>query len=48
MAERRERGIFLTVVAVLFALLAVSNASKALQYRVNPSHLGVVIFGVRF
>ena len=39
MAERRERGIVLTVVAILFAVLAVSNASKALQYLVNPSHL---------
>lgn len=48
MAERRERGIFLTVVAILFAVLAVSNASKALQHLADPSHLGIVIFGVRF
>ena len=48
MAERRERGLFLTVVAILFAVLAVSNASKALQHLGNPSHLGIVILGVRF
>ena len=48
MAERRERGVFLTVVAILFAVLAVSNASKALQHLADPSHLGIVIFGVRF
>lgn len=48
MAERRERGLFLTVVAILFAVLAVSNASKALQHLRDPSHLGIVILGVRF
>jgi hypothetical protein len=48
MAHRRERGAFLTVVAILFAVLAVSNASKALQHLADPSHLGIVIFGVRF
>ena len=29
-------------------MLAVSNATKALQYLLDPAHLGVVIFGVRF
>lgn len=48
MADKQKRGVFLSVVAVLFAVLAVSNASKALQYLADPSHLGIVIFGVRF
>ena len=48
MAERRERGAFLTVVAILFAVLALSNASKAFQHRLDPSHLGIVLFGVRY
>ena len=48
MAERPERGIFLTVVAILFAVLAVSNATKALQHLSNPEHLGIVVLGVRF
>jgi hypothetical protein len=47
-APERSRGAFLTVVAILFAVLAVSNATKALQYQLDPAHLGVVIFGVRF
>lgn len=48
MPEQKQRGAFLTVVAVLFAVLAVSNTTKALQFLMNPSHLGIVIFGVRF
>ena len=48
MAETRQRGPFLTVMAVLFGLLAVSNATKAFQYSGDPSHLGLVLFGVRF
>ena len=48
MTARRRRGSFLTVMAVLFAILAVSNATKALQHLRDPSHLGVVLFGVRF
>jgi hypothetical protein len=48
MAEPRERGTFLTVVAILFAVLAVSNATKVLQHLSNPEHLGIVVFGVRF
>lgn len=44
----RTRGAFLTVVAILFAVLALSNTTKALQYQLDPSHLGIVIFGVRF
>lgn len=42
------RGVFLTVMAVLIALLALSNFTKALQYLRNPTHLGLVVFGVRF
>lgn len=45
---RRKRGPFLTAMAVLFTLLAVSNATKALQYLRDPHTLGIVIFGVRF
>ena len=48
MSERRERGPFLTVRAVLFGILAVSNATKALQHLHDPKTLGIVIFGVRF
>ncbi len=48
MANERKRGAFLTVMAVLFAVLALSNATKALQHLRDPSVLGIVIFGVRF
>jgi len=48
MANGRERGPFLSVMAVLLGVLAVSNCTKALQYARDPSHLGIVIFGVRF
>ena len=41
------RGIFLTVMAVLFVLLALSNMTKLLQHLRDPSHLGLVIFGYR-
>lgn len=44
---RRRRGLFLTVMAVLFAVLALSNFTKAWQHVQNPRTLGVVIFGVR-
>jgi len=33
--------------AVLFAILAISNFTKAIQYSHNPSVGGIVIFGVR-
>jgi hypothetical protein len=45
---RRERGAFLTVMAVLFAVLALSDATKAFQHLADPSHLGIVVLGVRF
>jgi hypothetical protein len=48
MANGRKRGMFLTVMAVLLGVLAISNFTKALQYLRDPAHLGIVIFGVRF
>lgn len=45
---RRQRDRFLTLMAVLLGVLAVSNCTKAFQYLRDPSHLGIVIFGVRF
>ena len=48
MSNERKRGAFLTVMAVLFAILALSNTTKALQHLQNPTVLGMVIFGVRF
>jgi hypothetical protein len=48
MATGRERGPFLTVMAVLFGLLSLSNFTKAFQHLRDPSHLGIVLFGVRF
>jgi hypothetical protein len=47
MPERRERGLFLTVMAVLFGVLALSNFTKAVQHLRSPEHLGVVVFGIR-
>jgi len=41
---RAERGPFLTVAAILFGLLAISNLSKPLQ--IGP-HTGFVLFGER-
>src|SRR5262249_55076924 len=48
MANGAKRGPFLTVMALLFGLLALSNATKALQNARDPSHLGMVILGFRF
>jgi len=48
MTDRRARGPFLTTMALLFGLLALSNATKALQHLRDPKTLGIVIFGVRF
>jgi hypothetical protein len=47
MTEERRRGAFLTTIAILLAVLALSNATKALQYWQDPKVLGIVIFGVR-
>lgn len=48
MASRAQRGWFLTVMAALFAVLALSDITKALQFNNDPKALGIVIFGVRF
>ncbi len=48
MVNERKRGAFLTVMAVLFCILALSDFTKALQHLRNPKALGIVIFGVRF
>ena len=48
MNGQRVRGPFLTTMAVLFGVLALSNATKAWQHLRDPSHLGIVIFGIRF
>lgn len=48
MANGGRRGAFLTVMAVLFGVLTVSNFTKALQFANNPQVGGIVIFGVRF
>jgi hypothetical protein len=42
-----RRDPFLTVMAALFGLLAVSNFTKALQHHGDPAKLGVVVFGIR-
>lgn len=47
MPERHQRGLFLTVMTVLFGVLALSNFTKAFQYLRQPEHLGVVVFGIR-
>ncbi len=46
--NERKRGAFLTVMAVLFCILALSDFTKALQHLRSPKALGIVIFGVRF
>ena len=43
-----DRGIFLTVMTVLFVILAISDFTKALQHLRNPADLGLVILGHRF
>lgn len=48
MAERATRDPVLGWLALLFSLLALSNATKALQHLRDPTHLGIVIFGTRF
>jgi hypothetical protein len=48
MADRKQRGVFLTVMTVLFVVLAVSDFTKALQFAGNPSVGGLVVFGHKF
>jgi len=43
----RKRGIFLTVMAVLFVLLAISDFTKPLQHMRDPARGGLVILGYR-
>ena len=47
MASRRTRGPFLTAMATLFAVLALSDFTKVLQHARDPRTLGIVVFGVR-
>jgi hypothetical protein len=42
-----KRGVFLTVIAILFVILAISDFTKVLQHIRTP-HLGLVILGHRF
>ena len=42
------RGIFLTVYAVLFVVLGISDCTKALQRIQNPEVGGLVVFGHKF
>jgi hypothetical protein len=37
MTDHNQRGAFLSVVAILFAVLAVSNTTKALQFLMDRS-----------
>ncbi len=46
-AARVPRGWFLTVMAILFVVLAISDCTKALQFARSPA-LGLVVFGHRF
>jgi len=45
---RDQRDRFLSVMAVLYGLLTISNFTKAFQYLSHPERGGIVIFGVRF
>jgi len=43
-----SRGTFLTVMAVLFVVLAISDFTKAPQYANNPAVGGLVVVGHKF
>ncbi len=47
-SARPSRGVFLTVITVLFLLLALSDFTKALQFVGNPAVGGLVILGHKF
>jgi hypothetical protein len=47
-SARASRGIFLTVMTVLFLVLALSDFTKALQFAGNPAVGGLVVFGHKF
>jgi hypothetical protein len=46
--ENARRGWFLTVITVLFLLLALSDFTKAIQFVGNPAVGGLVILGHKF
>jgi hypothetical protein len=49
MADKSSRrGWFLTVMTVLFVVLALSDFTKALQFLGNPAVGGIVVFGHKF
>jgi hypothetical protein len=45
---RRPRGIFPTVMAILFVVLAISDFTKAIQFANNPAVGGLVMLGHKF
>lgn len=47
-SARAPLGLFLTVMTVLFVLLAISDFTKALQFANNPTVGGLVVFGHKF
>ena len=46
--SQHARGWFLTVITVLFVLLALSDFTKAIQFAHNPMVGGLVVFGHKF
>ncbi len=47
-SDAGQRGIFLTVMAVLFVILAISDFTKVIQHANNPAVGGLVILGHKF
>jgi len=47
-SARAPRGWFLTVMTILFVVLAFSDFTKALQFARNPVVGGLVVFGHKF
>lgn len=43
-----SRGVFLTIMAVLFVVLALSDFTKAIQFANNPERGGLVMLGHKF
>src|SRR5690242_5665831 len=43
-----QRGTFLTIMAILFVVLAISDFTKALQHANDPAVGGLVILGHKF
>jgi hypothetical protein len=46
--EAGQRGAFLTVMAILFVILAISDFTKILQHANDPAVGGIVILGHKF